>query len=223
MKLDEMIFREEERKDRQINSGLTEVRSAVESDSLICASLKSGVKCILSWCESDISSSLHLVDIMKEDCFRIRKNVETGKLDNYAINLNQGLQIFNKQVIELENCVVKIKIFHNYNPLWLSYKKGDLINVVFFIGDDGKCYMVVGDDESNVYYIKILEFYLLSTISNDDETESGWITSYSWWLGKVFSSEILGYSLDPVKSLLLSEWFNEKRKELELSEGKDNE
>ena len=219
---------EEEKKEELIKSGLSDFQSSAESNNLIFAGSDNCIESILLRCECDLKNSISKQDKMKEKCFQIHKNVKFGKPENYEINLNQKMQIFNKKILDLENCVIKIKTFYNDTPFWISFTNGDKPNIVILIGDNMESFIVIGDDKNNIRYVKLCEFYMLANIvtnDDEDETESGWLTSYSWMLGKVFTSEIMGYSLEPVKSLLLSDWINESNSKeiLDNNEGENDE
>lgn len=145
---------------------------------------------------------------LAEQCLSTRTNAKDGKANNIEIRLNQGRQISSKISIPLGNTVVKLLLMNADEPEYFFIKAGDTLDALIFLGGDNSwAVMVIRDEDGHDCFLKLAELHMLSIQENSDpRKETGLMTSYSWLTGKVFSSIIMSFNLDPVKNLLLSGW-----------------
>lgn len=145
---------------------------------------------------------------MKEICLQIRDNVKQGKQGNVEIQLNKGRQLSDKQAFPLGNTVIKVLPLDADKPEYLFIKSGYTLDATIFLGYDSvQGIMVIQDENGDDNFLRLSEFHLLSLRDDPNpHKEIGLMTSYVWLTAKVFTSILFASSLDPVKSLLLSEW-----------------
>lgn len=147
-------------------------------------------------------------DQLAEQCLAVRNNVKGGGTGNIEIQLNWGRQLSERTILPLGNTVVKLLPMGSTEPKYFYIKAGSTLDGLIFLGGDNSgAIMVIKDENGHDYFLQLAEFHLLSIQENTDpRKETGLMTSYSWLTGKVFSSIIMSFSLDPVKNLLLSGW-----------------
>lgn len=147
---------------------------------------------------------------IREKCLQIRENVKLGKSDNMELNFIQMVQRFKGNNFDLGSTVIKVTAMDGNVPVYLHFKKGDILSSLVFIGgDDAQAFLLTKDADDKNSAIRLSEFHLLSISENSSpEKEIGLMTSYSWIGAKVYSNVILGMSLNPVKNLFLSEAVN---------------
>ncbi len=146
---------------------------------------------------------------LSEECIRIRNNVKNGIPGNIEIQFNEGRQLSDKRVLPLGNTVIKILPMDESKPNYIFIKAGNTLDALIFIGgNDSQCIMVFRDENGDDFFLRLSEFHMLSLVEDPDpRKEIGLITSYIWLTAKVHSSVVLGFSLAPIKNLLLSDWF----------------
>lgn len=165
---------------------------------------------------------------MQEKCFQIRNNVKDCMSNNIEINFVEGVLRVEGKKYELGSTVVKATAQDASKAVYLHLKKEDAVSSLVFIGgDNGQAFLVTKDDNKTVF-IKLKEFHLLSISENSTpEKEIGLMVSYVWLKAKVYFSIIMGYTLDPIKNLLLAEEFvsqsDENQKTMLETEVNDNE
>ena len=160
----------------------------------------------------------------KEKCLQIRENVKQCKPNNIEVNFVKGIHRFEGKNHELDNTVVKAVAWDVSTPVYLYLKKGDVLNSYVFIGDDARAFLVIIDEKGNENFIKLLEFHLFTICEGSSPgKEVGLLTSFVYLTGKIYSSYIIGMSLDPIKSLLLSEEFRKTISDMQKLEDSANE
>ncbi|MBD5461966.1 MAG: hypothetical protein HDR24_02725 [Lachnospiraceae bacterium] len=171
---------------------------------------------ILSTVKKEQSTQIFTEEEMQEKCFQIRSNVKESKPDNIEINFVEGVLRFKGNKYELGSTVVKAVAMDASKPVYLHIKREDAVSSLVFIGgSDAQAFLVTKDDKKTLF-TKLTEFHLLSISENSTpEREIGLMVSYSWIPAQVYFSIIMGYSLNPVKNLLLSDNF--------VSEGTENQ
>lgn len=163
---------------------------------------------ILSTGKKEQSAQAFTEEEMQEKCFQIRNNVKDCKPDNIEINFIEGVLRFKGNKYELGSTVVKAVAMDASKPVYLHIKKEDAVSSLVFIGgNDAQAFLVTKDDNKTLF-TRLTEFHLLSISENSTpEREIGLMVSYSWIPTQVYFSIIMGYSLDPIKNLLLSDNF----------------
>lgn len=158
---------------------------------------------------------------MWEKCLNIRKKVMEEKPGNAEIDFIHGTQKFEGREHQLGDTVFKAIETTTHKPIYFYNKKGEVKDVLVFIGgDDAKAFLAAKDDEGNAYFIGLDEFHMLSVSENSKPgKEIGLMTSFVWLRTKIYSSIILAFNLDPVKNLLLGEATYAKEAEVEKSIG----
>lgn len=128
---------------------------------------------------------------------------------NIEIQLNRGRQLSERTNLPLGNTVVKLLPMDSTEPKYFYIKAGSALDGLIFLGGDNSwAIMAIKDGEGHDHFLQLAELHMLSVQENiDPRKETGLMTSYSWLTGKVFSSIITSFNLDPVKNLLLSGWF----------------
>lgn len=163
---------------------------------------------ILSTDKKEQSAQAFTEEEMQEKCFQIRNNVKDCKPDNIEINFIEGVLRFKGNKYELGSTVVKAVAMDASKPVYLHIKKEDAVSSLVFIGgNDAQAFLVTKDDNKTLF-TRLTEFHLLSiSESSTPEREIGLMVSYSWIPAQVHFSIIMGYSLNPIKNLLLSDNF----------------
>ena len=151
-------------------------------------------------------------DQLAEQCLAIRNNIKGGGTGNIEIQFNWRRQLSERTILPLGNTVVKLLLMGSTEPKYFYIKAGSTLDGLIFLGGDNNwAIMAIKDKEGHDYFLQLAELHMLSIQENiDPRKETGLMTSYSWLTGKVFSSIITSYSLDPVKNLLLSSWLESK-------------
>ena len=121
------------------------------------------------------------------------------------------------------------------SPDFLFIKNGSSLAVRIFIGDANNsnefdnnidAFMAIKEEDGD-YFIPLAEVYLLSIRETGYcQKETAMMTSYSWWNAQIYSSIILASGLEPIKSLLFSDYLLEeweKAKEAKIQNRSENE
>ncbi len=146
---------------------------------------------------------------MAEHCIQVRENVKKSKSDSVEIQFDLMTQMFLGRRFELGNTICKVCTYAgDTSPTFIFFKRGSSLDVRLFIGgENAVAVMAIRNDKDQDYFIRLSEFHMVSFQENTDpRKEVGLVTSYVWLTARVYSSVVLASTLDPIKSLLLSEW-----------------
>ena len=152
---------------------------------------------------------------LREYCYEVRECIKLGRRNNIEVQLHKGRQMSDKQEFPLGDTVVKIRPMGVDKPSYYFIKAGDTLDTSIFLGDDLESgVMLIRDDKSNDYYLRLSEFHLLSLRNNpNSHGEVGLMTSFVWAVARASSSVVYAHTLAPIKMLLLSEWFQMGRQQ----------
>jgi len=213
------LAKEYEKKERRVSNQLSMFYDDRILESITTSPDSDPFKKVLLTVRKESTPNYWTEEEMLKKCREIRENVKQHKSDNIEINLVNGIQRFNGYVRSLDTTLIKVIAMDAEEPVYLYIKKGDVANSLIFIGgDDCQAFLVTKNEDGVDCVIRLSEFHLLSISENSTTKEEvGLLTSYSWMGASIFSEIIFGYNLDPVKSLLLSDWFRNKRSESQES------
>ena len=144
---------------------------------------------------------------MQQQCFQIQNFVKAGRLENLEIQFEKGIQRFEGRKHELMETIVKLDIEDTDKPVYLYLRENERLRAIIFAGgDEMNAFFVLKDDEENICFARLMGFHMLSIPETSvPGKEIGLMTSYSYGAAKVYSSVIMGQTLNPVKNLLFSE------------------
>lgn len=180
---------------------------------------------ILSVKRKDQSDSSFTEEEIQQRCCQILENVKNHKEENILIDFKQKIHWLEGCRFKLEDVLVKARTFDDDEPLYLHLKEEDELNSLILIGgSDAQAFLVAQDESNNENYIRLYELHLLSFSKGSRlKEESGLLTSYVWRIAKVFSSVIIGATLDPIKNLFLAEYYESESEEaVEEKEEEEN-
>ena len=144
---------------------------------------------------------------MAETCQLVRANVKQGKANNAEVQLNKGRQLSGKCKFPLGDTVLKLRVMDTDEPEYFFMKAGNMLDSSIFLGGDNAGILLIQDENGDDCFLRLSEFHMLSLReAPDPRKDVGLITSYLWLTAEVSTSVILAASLDPIKSLLLSDW-----------------
>lgn len=152
-------------------------------------------------------------ETMLKECSDIRKNVEKGKTNNIVIDFIHGNQDFEGKEYELDDTIIKVEVMGSKEPIYYHINKGDVLQSMIFIGgNDANAFLVKKDEDGVFSVLRLSEIHMFS-LSEDlsPKKETALMTSYSWMEAKVHSSIIIGPNLNPIRTLLLSDWIKNKK------------
>ena len=162
---------------------------------------------------------------MQQQCFQIQNFVKAGRTENLEIQFEKGIQRFEGRKHELMETIVKLDIQDADKPVYLYLRENERLRAIIFAGgDEMNAFLVLEDNDENICFARLMGFHMLSIPETAvPGKEIGLMTSYSYMAAQVYSGVIMGQTLNPVKNLLFSEWFQAlAEKEEELKEDEKN-
>lgn len=155
-----------------------------------------------------------LQDLLRKQCFQIQEDIASGRLFHIEVQLHKGRQKTRSEETLLGDTLIKIRPMGANEPKFIFIKAGDTLNTSIFLGKGyhfNPGIMLIRDDDGNDYYLRLSDFSLLSyRDAPTPSDELGILTTYIWSSRIAHTSFLRGSSLDPLKLLFLSEWFNAK-------------
>ena len=209
-----------EKEMQEIDTTLDGVRAANAKGELI-ASNQSFVELLIDRKPGSILSEMSEEEL-REKCAEIKENVKYGIPKYTWVRFDTKVQYFEKQKKFLGDVLVKLCLFDEEETRYLVVRNESRMNVQFFIdGVTSEAFLLFLDDKNNTRFIRIKEFYLISVVK-EEMKHVGFMTSFSWFLGKMTYSNIQAISMVPIINLLLSDWYKECwKKENEKNTGGD--
>lgn len=207
-KLDDRLIEQMLQEDRKIRS---EREIFYPADSLANFTFVAGQTLpppLISRVKAEPNSQAPEQELLREVCQKTRDNVQLGKPGSVEIQLNKGRQMSDKRVFPLGNTVIKFLPSNASEPIYLFLKAEDTLDASVFLEDNNASgIMLIKDESGDDFFFILSEFHMLSIAANPDpRKEVGLMTSYTIMAPKVYSSIVYGFSLDPIKNLLFSEW-----------------
>lgn len=204
-KLDHAIWKAIEKNEQEVKEGVSQFYD--DFNGLVDISKQSPITEIVENIQKAPENQTLSVEQIQEKCLKVRENVIAGKSDNIEIDFIHGTQKFEGNEQPLGDTVFKAIETTTHIPIYSYNKRGEVKDVLVFIGgDDAKAFLAAKDDKGNAYFIELDEFHMLSVSENSKPgKEIGLMTSFNWLRAKIYSSIILAFNLDPVKNLLLGE------------------
>lgn len=149
---------------------------------------------------------------LNEQFQAVQSKVLAGDSGQVLVALDFGKLLVDNRNYALENVIIKACSPDGTSaPVYIFFKKGGLLKVRVCLSNECSFgALVLTDSENREVFIRLSEFHLLSFRKREEhQTEVGLMVSYTVPTGYSFSV-IMGWNLDPIRNLLMAEWFTKE-------------
>lgn len=156
---------------------------------------------------------------LKNQCQVIQDEIQGGDSGQSLVALDRGRLLINNKSYELGNVLLKvITLDFTQPPVYILVRKGDLLKIRVYLSYKHPCgVLVLADSENREIFIRLADCVLLSFNKSNLQEEVGLMLSFVLPDQQVHFSVIKGWSLDPIRHLMMEELLTMERRKTEQS------